>query len=507
MTSPVSQRTIRGMALLGANTAITKVLNSASQLVLAALLVPEDFGLVALAFTIFSFVGVFERVGLRETLIRKQRWLRRWSNSSIWLAGSLGITAMLLMLGVTPLAAWAWDTPKLLGVAGVLSLAMPFQTTIPVLEAHLEVDLRYKGVTVIAMASNAIRVVLAIVLASLGFGAYSFVIPRVIDSATRCLAMVVLVRPRLIPRPQFRRWPSFFHVGVWFFGATLCEVGMMQIDYLVLGFVATQAELGLYYFAFGQSMQVVQLFVINAARVVMPGLSAITGGPEAQVTAFRRALRLMALFIAPMGILQALTARPLLGLLFGTRWDDAVVYLQILTVAAVFTALGGLSISLINAQGRVRTLLWSRIGGLSLFIVCVVSGAQIGVAFGQPVLGVAFAILVSRLVYGPVMCYVACQPGQVSFWKISAPFIAPLAGAGLACLAALAIDPILPNEMIWVSRDFHAVKLVTRAIVFSAAYLGWVLVFHRTSANEIRHKLLPMLLGRRDRSSAASIEN
>lgn len=496
MTASVGTKAFRGIALLSGKAMITKVVGAVGQLVLASVLVPEEFGLVGLAFSVAAFLAVTERLGVRELMIHQQGRIGRWSNAAVWFSGTIGLASGAVLLAAAPIAAHLWGKPALLPLIAVLAGALPFQTLVPALESHLEVDLRFKEVTLVGLAVEAGRMGLAIALALLGFGAMSFILPRLVFAAAQVAALAMLVRPPLRLSPQLHRWPLFVSASRWFVLATLCEIGILQGDYIVLGLAATTAEVGFYFFAFNQSSQVVQLFVTNIVRVLMPGLSTMRDHPRAQVVAFVRALGLLGPVVVPLGFLQAAAAGPFLRLVFADRWVESIAPLQVLSVAAVLVAMGGPATSLIIAQKRLRTYFVFRVAGLAGFLAIITSGALIGRAYGHVTLGVAIGVLVFRLANNPLTCWIACRPAGRPYWSLAWLFVKPAIGAGAAvALGALAMRAV-PPDAFTNPRVLEGARLVVLGAVSGPLYLLWFLGAHRRQANDLRHTLLPALLHR-----------
>jgi len=493
MAASVGTKAFRGIALLSGKALITKVVGFAGQLVLASILTPDDFGLVGLAFSLAAFLAVTERLGVRELMIHQQGRIRRWSNAAVWFSASIGLVSGTALLAVAPIAAHAWGKPGLLPLIAVLALALPFQTLVPALESHLEVNLRFKEITLVALAAEVGRPLLAIAFAFGGLGAMSFILPRLILAIGQAVALGTLVRPRLRRSPQFRRWPLFVSASTWFVLATLCEIGILQGDYIVLGIVATTAQVGFYFFAFNQSSQVVQLFVTNIVRVLMPGLSTMRENPLAQVNAFVRAIRLLGMVAVPLGFLQAAAAGPFLRLIFADRWVESIAPLQVLSVAAVLVAMGGPATSLLVAQKRLGTYFLTRLAGLVAFIIIITAGALIGHSYEHVTLGVAIGVLVFRLAYNPIVCWIACLPGSIAYWTLVWVFLKPAIGAGAAvAIASLAVAEI-PPDAFSNGRVLEGVRLVVLGAVMAPPYLVWVWVAHRRQVNDLRHTLLPAL--------------
>lgn len=500
MSASLGSKAFRGVALLSAKTLVVKVVSVAGQLALAALLTPEDFGLVGLAFSLVAFAAVTRQLGIRETLIHQQGRIRRWSNAAIWFAATLGVASAALLVLIGPLAAAAWDEPDLLPLVWILAAALPFQTINPALEAHLEVRMRFKEITLVGLVAEIARIVLAVAFAALGFGAMSFILPRLIVAVGQLIALLRLVRPRLRRSPQARRWPVFASASGLFFVATIAEIGILQLDYVLLGFVATTAQVGFYFFAFNQSTQIVQLFLMNLVRVLMPGLSAMSDNPEAQVAAFMRTLGLLRLVVVPLGVLQAVIAGPFLRFIFEDRWAEAIPLLQILSLAAPFVALAGPASSLFLAQKRLVAYSAVRVVGLAIFLVMIGAGAYLTHHANAATVGVALGVLAFRATFNPVSCWIACRQGGIGLHRICWLFAQPLIGAGIAAAVALGVEAALPLADFASGRILELLRLIVLVAVSTPMFGLWVVLINRQELRE----MVALLKGLRRRPAKPS---
>ncbi|HEX7008646.1 MAG TPA: oligosaccharide flippase family protein, partial [Phycisphaeraceae bacterium] len=100
----------------------TRVLNLLGQIALAWLLLPEDFGLISLAYTVTAFASVFQQLGLHFVLIQRQAHFRRWGNAGFWMSLTAGLASSVLILVAAPFAVWSYGNPQLWGL--LLLLAM-----------------------------------------------------------------------------------------------------------------------------------------------------------------------------------------------------------------------------------------------------------------------------------------------------------------------------------------------------------------------------------------------
>jgi len=433
----------------------SRVVSLGAQLVLAWLLVPDDFGLLAMAYTVLGFASIIQNFGLREILIQRQRRFKVWSGAAFWLALTTGLAAGLLMSVAAPLVAVIYDEPDLTGIVLVLALAVPFNALANIPDAQLRGRLRFKTVAAIEFGRVAGIASLSILFASLGFGAYSLVLPQPIVAAIAAAILYAVSRPPLRRRPQLRRWRYLLRSGGLLLVANFCVVLVAQGDYMLLGVFHDAKTVGYYFFAFVLSTQVVHLLAGNLVGVLLPALSSLEGDPRRQTNAYLRAVVLLAMIGIPAGVLQAVLAEPLLRALFDDRWIESIPVLQLLSLGMCVRLVSQSAAGLLLAQRRYVTKLLLNAANAVLFLGLVTLAAW----QGGPVL-VAGAVTICLVVVGPIHMYVATRLGGARFVDVLAVFAAPGACAAIAAVATL----LLPKP------EHDLAQLLVSAFVFAGIY-------------------------------------
>lgn len=486
---------------MSAQTVVTKLVTTLGQLVLAALLLPEAFGLIALAFVVKAYASVIQEMGIREVLIREQGRMVRWSNAAFWLVGALGLGASCVMVGLAWPMAQLFSEPGLTGLILVLAIGQPAQALAIVPQAILERDMRYRWVALTEASVATGQMALTVFLAWLGLGAYSFAIALSAAIWVRFCMLWARARPRVRRRAQVHRWGKFVRAGIPTTGAALLERTMQQSDYLILGLVTRDPGLvGYYFFAFNQSTVVAQLLVQSLVRILVSSLSALKDDVVRQVGAFLQAVRVLAIIAVPLGVLQATLARPFLTLLFGDRWAGAIPLLEILSIVAGMAAVSWPSVSLLMAQGRYATRFWLRLGGVVVFVVLALAGATIGNAYGAAAIGLAISVSIFRIVNGPVVMWVACRPGGRRFSEILRVFFVSLIGASLALIPTALLTRWGLAFIGLEGWQSHAAHLVISPLLGLPLYWLWCKVVQRGDLRSVRvqlERVLPSKIMRR----------
>ncbi len=437
--SDLARAATSGVIWLIAQSLSARLLGFFSQLILAALLMPADFGIIGLANTVTGIAQVLVGFGVDDVLLQRQRTMRMWSTPAFWISLTLGTLGMIAVMIAAPIAALAYHSRSVLWLILILAVAMPIRTlaTVPGVQIRLTMNFRFLA------AYNTFEIAAlqlgTIVFAWAGLGAYSFAIP---------VPLLALVKAGLFwwkaPPVIWRRFRlvqlryMFGNSSIVFASRSIIEV-VNQGDYIVLGLIASHNVVGLYYFAFRVSVQPVRMLAGNFNNVLFPALVQLRDEPGRQADAALRASRLLSYLVVPFCFLQAALAGPGLALLFGSRWLGAIPIVQLLSIGLPFDAVSWITGSLLSARREFsRSLLYAAVSA-PLFFGAVIVGGKLDGA-----IGVASAVVVFYAVYPPVCSILILHTGGIRTWHVLELYVMPLLLAGSTTLLAYAAS-LLPG--------------------------------------------------------------
>ena len=393
-------------------TVVTRLLSLAGQLVLAWLLLDRDFGLAAMAAAVAAFVTVLRETGLQQILVHRYRKIHLWMTPAFWMSVALGVFCGLVLAGIAPAAARYYREPRITGLLLVMAAGSPFFVMGTVSNAVLLAELRFRALAVVSVLQAAVTTGLMITLAALGWGAYSLAVAPIGGVVVRNAAMWGIVRPRVRPRPQFRRWRYLVGDSQYLMGTAFFMAMIMQGVYLILGRGDGASAAGIFYFSYGLSAQTVQLLAANLSGVLFPALSSLQSEPQRQVNAFVQAAKMLAYLGAPLCLLQAVLAEPGLRFLYGTKWEAAVPVFQVLSIGMIPTLINGQNWSMLQARGQFRTVCWFSAVCAASVLLSVCIGDWMGSA-----LAVACCVTVTYGIITPVHTWLAIRP-HASAWQV-----------------------------------------------------------------------------------------
>jgi PST family polysaccharide transporter len=349
----------------------------------------------------------------------------------------------------------------LIEIIGVIALAMPISALGTVPSVILRGSLKFPLLAVISLFETLSTLFLTIILAALHFGALSFVLPIPAVAALKSGTLWYFARPDLGRQHKRGPWLPLIKNSAAILGTKLLTAAVGQGDYIVLGLVATDAVVGIYFFAFKLAIQPLRMLAGGLSNVLFPTLAQLTGDPVRQCDAAILAARMLSIVVMPACFLQAALAGPVLRIFFSARWAEAEPLLQILSVGLAFDAVSWAAGALLHARGQFGLSMIYSIIFTPMFFVFV----GIGGVYGSST-GVAFGVTAFYVLMAPVFSYlVFCGAGASAHMVISiyaAPIIlgSTIVGSAYALAQLFNGSPVAQIFFISISASISYVFLV-----------------------------------------------
>jgi PST family polysaccharide transporter len=435
-----------GFAWLLVQTLSVKLATVAGQIVLARLLAPKDFGLVALAYSVITFISIFQSSCVREILIQREKEFRVLAGPAFWLSLVVGSIISVLIVGFAPAAARLFQQPELPGLLLVLAAFTFIVNFEAIPNAKLQSEMRFRALSSLGVFQGVGQISLSVVLAANGFGAYSFVIPLPVFALIKVAILWGLARPPLSWRAGFGYWPGLMKSSGLLIGAAFCLAIRGYGASLVLGLFHSAAVVGVFFFASHLAQQVHILLAQNLAQVLLPSFSKLQEDVQRQHAAFLRASRQLMILGAPASFAVAALADPAIRLVFDSRWVSAIPVVQALAVGTGFTVTTIVTLNFVKAQGRFRFHLGLSVFQATVFLAFITVGAMTGAARE-----VGLAAGLAMAIYSPTILYSSLRGAGYGWREVWHVYAAPVGSAGVAGGAAVVLASWVPDVT---GRDF-----------------------------------------------------
>jgi lipopolysaccharide exporter len=473
MTATWSLRSsaVRGTAWNYATYILCKGAVVVTTVILARLLLPRDFGLMALGLLCINYLDWIRDLGVGPALIYRQEDPER--TSDVAFALSMVFTSTLAVGGffAAPVAAAFFDEPRAVGVIRALAVALFVSGLGAVHESRLRKHLDFRRRLTPELARALSKGTVAIALAVLGLGVWSLVWGQVASTvvATAIYWRISDWRPHLTWDPDIAR--HLIRYGLPMVGVSLGAMFLDNIDYLVIGRRMDAADLGFYTLGFRIPELVIISSCIVISQVLFPAYARLQDDHLALQAEYLAALRAVTLLTVPAGIGLALVAPEAVTVLYSQQWAATIPVTRLLAIYAVIYSLSFHAGDVFKAIGRPNILNLLTIVQLSFSVpvlwiaaghtIVHVAGAMVGLITLLTVIRLTVAVKLLRI---PV----------ASLLEAVRPAILASIAMSVGVLTLGAVTPMAPP---W--------RLATHVLIGALLYLAGLRVFDRDAFRAI----------------------
>jgi O-antigen/teichoic acid export membrane protein len=400
-------RSVRGGVVTLFSQACKFGLQMGSTVVLARLLRPEDFGLVAMVTVCTTFAMAFKDLGLSTAAIQRPRINHGQISTLFWINVAIGLTIAVAVIALAPLIAWFYKEPRLIPVTIGLSVAFVFGGLTVQHQALLRRRMQFYTMGIIEIIAMAAGVTAAVIASAVGAGYWSLVLLHVIPS-------VVLAVGTWIKMPWRPGWPRR-GAGVremLCFGGNVSAASVLNhfgssVDRVLIGRFWGATVLGFYSKAF--SMLTLPLAQMNPpiAAVALPAMSRLVERPECYRKSYLSVLEKLASISAPLVAWMIVCSNWLCDLLLGPQWAPAASVFSVLGYAGLLLPVWNSTGWVFMSQGRAKDHLRFHM----LDSVCKVVSVVAGLRWGG--IGVAVGVAVRYYLMMPVLFYMVGRSGPI----------------------------------------------------------------------------------------------
>lgn len=393
--SELKDKTVKGVAWSAVERFSAQGIQFVFNILIARILLPEDYGVVAMLNIFLAISQTFIDSGFASALIRKQDRTEADYSTVFWF--NVGVSAFfcaLLWLTAPAIAAF-YKIPLLTKVTRILSLTLVINALRAVHETKLTIDMDFRKRAVVTILCVISTGIVGLWMAAAGHGVWALVVQSIVGSVLRTVLMWIMVRwqPHFIfSKAAFK---DMFGFGSKLLGSSLLDTIFNNIYTLVIGKAYTPAALGNYnraeaFASFPSSSATSML-----QQVTYPALSSIQNDEERLRNAYKRLLNISAFVVFPLMVGLAAVADPFIRLLLTDKWAESIIYLQIICFDLMWWPIHAINLNILLVKGRSDYFLKLEI---IKKIVCI-------------------AVLIATLPFGlVVMCYGRIASSLICVW-------------------------------------------------------------------------------------------
>ena len=442
-------------------------LNLISAIILARILEPEDFGLMAIAMAIIVFSQGTTQTGFESALIQNQENSEDFLNT----AWTFELTKYLVLFSIifltAPLVANIFNEPRAVNILRVLSISLVFQGIRNIGVVYFRKKLDFSKQFVLEIVPLVVNTFIVIPLAFILRNVWALVLANIATTITTCAMSYFMhpYRPRL--EIKIEKIVMLFNFGKWIFGTSILVMIREQGVSMFIGKFLGVPILGFYNRAQAFSIMIFQQISEIVWKVGYPAYALIQFEPDRLKKAYLNTLQLLTFILIPMAGGFFVLSRDFVYLLLTDKWLPIVPLLQIFCLQAILNSINTPSGIVFQAAGRpsINTKI-SMFGTTILFIIIYPLTAKWGST------GSATALLFSSLIPSPIVWYMALKTIRCSFYEFIKPILISLLNTGIMVSLILTI------------KEYHGVQIgvidfVALVFVGAITYSLMTLIFDK----------------------------
>lgn len=360
------------------------------QIILARLLLPEDFGMIALVIIFIVIANVFVQSGLNTALIQKKEVKDIDFSSVFYISLIISIFLYIILFFSAPTIADFYNEPQLTAVLRVLAITLFIGVFNSIQNAVIARNMMFKKLFLSSLSAIIISGTIGISMAYFGFGVWALVTQQLINQLLIVIVLWVTIdwKPRLLF--SINRVKVLFSFGWKLLVSGLIDTFYINLRSLIIGKLYNSSLLGFY--NRGQQFPLLIVLNINSSiqSVMFPALANQQDNRMKVKDMVRRSIVTSSFLIFPIMVGMAVVAEPLVKVVLTEKWLPAVPFIQILCASYALWPIHTANLQAINALGRsdifLRLEIYKKVIGLIVLGISIPFGIY-AIVFGEIIIG------------------------------------------------------------------------------------------------------------------------
>jgi len=371
--------------------------------ILARLISPTDYGIMAMADIALRCFSHFAAFGIGAALVQKPTLSDEDTSTAFLFSTFLGGIFAGMVYFAAPFVLWAFPSPRIVPVLQAMGFSLLLNGLAAVPGGIILRRMDFRLLFFTSVGIYVICTLLTILLALRGFGVWSLVVGQLSQPALTALILIPYAFPKKRPTFSMESWKRLCSYGGPQSLISFFEFVTGNIDAFVVGRFFGARQIGVYNRSSLLVFLPAQYFAATICRVLFPSFSEVQKEPERLRRSFLAGITMTGVVIVPLALVMIVGAKEVILTLLGPAWIDGVPLLRIFAIAIPFGLQIQLSGVLCSAVARLGTKIALRFGLIMFLVVTLAWSAQKGVvwvaasvAVGQMLLLVAYQIVISR---------------------------------------------------------------------------------------------------------------
>jgi len=469
------QKATKGIAWTGIGQIITQGFQFVIKIILARLLVPEDFGILGMALIFTALVQTVNEFGLSAAIIQKKEIKERHLATSFWISIVIGIILCIVTIICSPLIARFFKKELIGPVISVLSIGFIFGSFGIVHRTLLRKKLNFKSLAIIGIGTAIFSGVISITLALLKFGVWSLVFGSLTGTLIGSILAWIKCSWRPSKKIDFQSFKELFNFGKNVMGSRIINYFSSNTDYLLIGKFLSATSLGFYTLAYQMAIFPLSKISSIIGAPAFPVFSIIQDKNEKLRWGYLKIIKYTSLITFPLLAGLAIVAPRLIPIVIGEKWAPMILPLQILCIAGALKSIGTHIGSILYSKNRSDISFKWNIFATVVTVIAILIGIQYGIV------GVATAIAITSCFLFLIIQKITNKLIDLSFRD----FFRALYSATI-CSAIMIVSILLfQKSSLYISLP-DILSLVMSIMMASIIYIFAIRIIDKDSLKEIK---------------------
>lgn len=457
MNGNLKDKTVNAVAWNSIERVISLLINAFVGIILANILLPEDFGAVSIIIALSAFMNIFTESGFNTALIQKKNTSDKDYNTVFTFNLIVSLSLYFILFFCAPAISKFYDEPRITSLSRVIFLGVIFQAFGLVQSSMLIREMRMKEFNLANIISNTATGIVSIVLVLNGCGVWTLVFQQLTPTIVR--TSVYYIKSHWKPRFGFDKiaFKEMFSVGSNIFLTSFVSTLFQNIYSLIIGKVYNMNQLGYYNQADKWSKMGYTSISQIMAQPALPVLSSIQNDRERMKRVFSKLNKTTAYIVFAVFGGLIVMAEPIFHLCFGTKWDISIPLFQLLLAKGIFFVFVILMNNYIISTGKTRAIFFLELIKDAAIVIAIF--VTIGINLKAIVIGQLIATIVHFII---TLFYTQRITGYAVFQQLKDHLPYLIISSAIASLLLL-IAQFISNET-WL--------LIIQLSIFVTLYLG-----------------------------------
>jgi O-antigen/teichoic acid export membrane protein len=466
-----------------------------STIILARLLTPADFGIVAMAMLLIGFIEVFNETGQQAALIAHRNPERAHYDSAWTISVMIGCALTVIILAVAPLASDYFNDPRIVPIVQVLSLRVLLGSFINIGTIDFRRQLDFAREFRFGLGRKFVTFVTTLTLALIWRNYWALVIGTVVGHAMEVALSYIMHSYR--PRFCLQKVREIWSYSIWVLIQSIGRYFEGRIDDVVVAGVASPAQMGRYTVAAEFGALPITEVIDPVSRALFPSYATIALNLQQLRQVYLRVFAAAATICASAGVGLMLVAEDFVAVLLGSQWMECAPLLVWFAAAASITGVCNTVFPVFNAVGQTRqsaTQTWLRV---CFYIPGMIWAASTGVLMNFAIARFSVAVILA-----PTFFFRLRRIIKIEFTELLGALWRPILAAGAMAGVVLSIDftAHVPYAILRL-----AAEVIIGASVFASTQLGlWALA--GSPVESIERAVIDLIVSRTRSAKPQGIE-